>query len=120
MVGRLVEVLSGMPLDAYLQERIFQPLGMVDTAFVVPEGKRARFASCWAATPQGLMDITEATNGAVAICCWSDACLMIALAGRRRVRGGRAALNIQIRRRRPDLHDQRLLCLLRLPAQRRG
>jgi len=64
VVGRLVEVLSGMPLDAYLQERIFQPLGMVDTAFVVPEGKRARFASCWAATPQGLMDITEATNGA--------------------------------------------------------
>ena len=63
MVGRLVEVLSGMPLDAYLQERIFQPLGMVDTAFVVPEGKRGRFASCWAATPQGLMDITEATNG---------------------------------------------------------
>ena len=44
-------MLSGMPLDAYLQERIFEPLGMVDTAFVVPEGKRARFASCWAATP---------------------------------------------------------------------
>src|SRR6185437_7213503 len=30
-LGRLVEVLSGMPYDVYLQTRIFEPLGMVDT-----------------------------------------------------------------------------------------
>lgn len=35
--GRLVEVLSGQSFDAFLQERIFGPLGMVDTGFYVPE-----------------------------------------------------------------------------------
>lgn len=33
VVGRLVELLSGQPLDVFLQERIFGPLGMTDTAF---------------------------------------------------------------------------------------
>ena len=36
VVGRLVEVLSGERLDRFLQRRIFDPLGMVDTGFVVP------------------------------------------------------------------------------------
>ncbi|MGZ5200677.1 MAG: serine hydrolase domain-containing protein [Telluria sp.] len=43
-LGRLVEVLSGMPLDRYLQERIFAPLGMSDTGFEVPAAKRGRIA----------------------------------------------------------------------------
>jgi CubicO group peptidase (beta-lactamase class C family) len=33
VLGRLVEVVSGQSLDAFLRERIFEPLGMVDTAF---------------------------------------------------------------------------------------
>jgi len=41
--GYLVEVLSGMPFDRYLQEKIFTPLGMVDTGFYVPADKQARF-----------------------------------------------------------------------------
>src|SRR6202021_2040276 len=36
VVGRLVEVLSGMSLGQFLQQRIFAPLGMTDTAFHVP------------------------------------------------------------------------------------
>ena len=44
VVGHVVEVVSGMPLDAYLEERIFQPLKMTDTAFWVTEEKRDRFA----------------------------------------------------------------------------
>ena len=35
--GRLIEVMSGQPLDVFLKERILHPLGMVDTAFVAPE-----------------------------------------------------------------------------------
>jgi CubicO group peptidase (beta-lactamase class C family) len=35
--GRLIEVLSGQPLDQFLRERILGPLGMVDTAFAAPE-----------------------------------------------------------------------------------
>ena len=46
LLGRLIEVWSGMPLDQYLQETIFDPLSMVDTGFSIPESKRIRFASC--------------------------------------------------------------------------
>jgi CubicO group peptidase (beta-lactamase class C family) len=45
VLGRLVEVISGIPLDRYLQDRIFDPLGMVDTAFWVPPEKAHRLAS---------------------------------------------------------------------------
>jgi CubicO group peptidase (beta-lactamase class C family) len=44
VVGRVVEVVSGLPLDEYLDRHIFQPLGMTDTAFWVPEDKQVRFA----------------------------------------------------------------------------
>ena len=43
-VGRLVEAASGRPLDVYFRERIFAPLGMVDSGFVTSEGQRARQA----------------------------------------------------------------------------
>ncbi len=42
--GYLIEQLSGQPLAEFLHERIFEPLGMVDTAFYVPEGKLDRVA----------------------------------------------------------------------------
>ena len=42
--GYLVEKLSGQPFAEFLQERIFDPLGMVDTAFYVPEEKLDRVA----------------------------------------------------------------------------
>jgi CubicO group peptidase (beta-lactamase class C family) len=43
--GALVEIISGKPLAQYLEEVIFQPLGMVDTAFWVSEAKKPRFAA---------------------------------------------------------------------------
>jgi CubicO group peptidase (beta-lactamase class C family) len=43
--GALVERISGVPFDKYLQEVIFDPLGMVDTAFHVAPEKAHRFAS---------------------------------------------------------------------------
>jgi len=43
--GYLVEAISGMPFDRYLRERIFEPLGMKDTAFFVPPDKAKRLAA---------------------------------------------------------------------------
>ena len=45
VLGRLVEVWSGVPLDTFFAERIFGPLGMRDTGFQVPEGQGDRLAS---------------------------------------------------------------------------
>jgi len=45
--GYLVQVLADMPFDDYLEENIFRPLGMVDTAFHVVEGDRGRFAKLY-------------------------------------------------------------------------
>jgi CubicO group peptidase (beta-lactamase class C family) len=53
LVGLLCEVLSGMPLDRYLEERILEPLGMSDTAFSVPSSKVERFAACYGPDPGG-------------------------------------------------------------------
>jgi CubicO group peptidase (beta-lactamase class C family) len=43
----LVERISGERFDEYLRRHVFEPLGMVDTGFHVPEDKRERFAACY-------------------------------------------------------------------------
>ncbi len=48
VVSRLVEVLGGEPFDRFIERRILGPLGMNDTAFVVPEHKRDRFVAYYA------------------------------------------------------------------------
>jgi CubicO group peptidase (beta-lactamase class C family) len=48
VLGYLVGKISGKPFDVFLKERIFDPLGMVDTAFHVPEEKVSRFCACYA------------------------------------------------------------------------
>ena len=45
ILGRLVEIISGMPLDEFMQTRIFDPLKMVDSGFFVPDEKLPRLAS---------------------------------------------------------------------------
>lgn len=45
VLGRLVEIWSGQPLDKFLQENIFAPLGMNDTGFYVPPENHHRFAA---------------------------------------------------------------------------
>ena len=49
--GHLVELLSGERLDDYLRRHLFEPLGMVDTGFHVPEEKLPRFAACYMRGP---------------------------------------------------------------------
>jgi CubicO group peptidase (beta-lactamase class C family) len=47
VLGRLVEVVSGLPLDVFFAERILRPLGMHDTHFRVPEAKLGRLAALY-------------------------------------------------------------------------
>jgi CubicO group peptidase (beta-lactamase class C family) len=47
VLGYLVEVMSGMPFDVFLQQRIFTPLGMQDTGFELPSEKLERLATVY-------------------------------------------------------------------------
>ena len=53
LLGYLVEVVSGMSLDQFFSERIFKPLGMVDTHFFIPDAKRDRIATVYERTEDG-------------------------------------------------------------------
>lgn len=59
VLGRVVEVVSEKPLDEFFEERIFGPLGMVDTGFTVPEAKRDRVAACHV---RGLLGLRRASR----------------------------------------------------------
>ena len=67
LVGYLCEVIGGMPLDRFLQERVLEPLGMVDTGFNVPDSELGRFAanyrrSATAAPGYELIDSPDTTS----------------------------------------------------------
>ena len=53
VLGYLVQQISGQPFEQFLQQRIFGPLGMRDTAFYVDADKAARLAQCYLMTPEG-------------------------------------------------------------------
>jgi CubicO group peptidase (beta-lactamase class C family) len=53
VLGRVVEVASGMSFDQFLRERIFKPLDMVDTSFDIPEAKWPRVAVVYAGDGRG-------------------------------------------------------------------
>jgi CubicO group peptidase (beta-lactamase class C family) len=53
VLGRLVEVVSGQGLGAFVQAEIFGPLGMVDTGFAVPPEQQHRIAEPFAHDPDG-------------------------------------------------------------------
>ena len=63
VVGRLVEVISGQPFDQFLQERIFDPLGMVDTGFSVPEDQAHRLATNYALPSLSPFPLPEGVSG---------------------------------------------------------
>jgi CubicO group peptidase (beta-lactamase class C family) len=64
VLGRVIEVVSGMELDQYLEERVTKPLGMSATGFWVREGDRGRLAEpqIVAATGKRPSDIFDATR----------------------------------------------------------
>lgn len=52
VLGAVIEVVSGKRFGQFLKEELFDPLGMVDTGFSVPEEKRGRFAQYYDWTAQ--------------------------------------------------------------------
>jgi CubicO group peptidase (beta-lactamase class C family) len=58
VLGHVVERVSGKPLDEFLEERIFRPLGMKDTGFSVPPEKAGRLAEAFAKDPDNGQPIT--------------------------------------------------------------
>ncbi|HUB80774.1 MAG TPA: serine hydrolase domain-containing protein [Bryobacteraceae bacterium] len=61
--GYIIEKLSGKSLPQFMEERIFKPLRMKDTAFFVPKEKRARFATLYAGGPGGKLVATGEPSG---------------------------------------------------------
>lgn len=62
VVGRLIEVLSGQSLDAYLDEHVLGPLAMIDTGFWVPEDQIGRLATTYLKTPDDPMYALDAPD----------------------------------------------------------
>ena len=59
VMGYLVEKLSGMSFGEFLRTRLFEPLGMTDTAFWVPPEKIDRFSSCYQPKPGGGLKLQD-------------------------------------------------------------
>ncbi len=62
-LGRLVEAVSGRPLDEYFRRRILEPLGMADTFYNVPADKQARLVATHHRRADGTI-VKEATQPA--------------------------------------------------------
>jgi CubicO group peptidase (beta-lactamase class C family) len=58
VLGRLVEVLGGQSLGAWLAQHVFAPLGMRDTAFFVPPAQQHRIAEPFGHDPDGGVPLT--------------------------------------------------------------
>jgi CubicO group peptidase (beta-lactamase class C family) len=59
VMGYLVEACSGLSFGEFLRTRLFEPLGMNDTAFFVPDDKVARFSSCYQPKPGGGLKLQD-------------------------------------------------------------
>jgi CubicO group peptidase (beta-lactamase class C family) len=66
VLGRVVEVASGMSLDEFFSERIFEPLGMSDTGFGSPEAKLGRLAALYAFDPETGLAVRDDNRGELA------------------------------------------------------
>lgn len=59
VVGYLVGLISGVPFERFVAERILTPLGMDDTGFHAPPEKHGRLAACYQATPGNPMELVD-------------------------------------------------------------
>jgi CubicO group peptidase (beta-lactamase class C family) len=62
LMGRVIEVVSGRPFDRFLQERLFDPLGMTDTHFQVPRSKADRMTTSYLLANGNLVPIDLGAN----------------------------------------------------------
>ncbi len=60
-LGRIVEITSGMTFEQFLQERLFKPLKMEDTSFVVPNDKLPRLVTLYERTDEGELERQDET-----------------------------------------------------------
>jgi len=60
VLGMIVEKITGEPLETYYQERIFKPLGMVDTSYAVPAAKQSRAATQYSRVNSRLQELPPA------------------------------------------------------------
>jgi CubicO group peptidase (beta-lactamase class C family) len=67
VLGRVVEVVSGMSLDRFFAERIFEPLGMTETGFSVAERDHHRLAALYSPDPQTGRAVRNSTMGNLAL-----------------------------------------------------
>lgn len=56
VLGYLIEVISGQPLDRFFKDRLFEPLGMTDTDFCVPQTKATRLTALYG-HPEGATEL---------------------------------------------------------------
>lgn len=63
IVGRVIEVVAGKPLDQFLAQEIFEPLGMSETAFTVAPELKHRFAALYTPLDGNAMDLNAAEKG---------------------------------------------------------
>ena len=59
LCGYLIQVITGKRFDVFLQERLFAPLGMTDTAFNVPDEKLDRFSANYAPADGGGIELVD-------------------------------------------------------------
>jgi CubicO group peptidase (beta-lactamase class C family) len=71
VLGYLIEILSGMTFENFLQEKLFRPLGMNDTGFYQPDGKKERLVAIqhridgnWENYPNTFYDVDYPVKGA--------------------------------------------------------
>jgi methyl acetate hydrolase len=60
--GRAVEAVSGQPLEVYFRDKIFSPLGMTDTDYVISSAQQSRLVSVHQRQPDGSLEATAATD----------------------------------------------------------
>ena len=62
VLGILISRCTGQPLSSFFRERIFDPLGMNDTGFTVPEAKLDRLADCYLLTEAGDLEPSDTAD----------------------------------------------------------
>lgn len=75
VIGRVIEVVTGRSLEAFFRSEIFEPLGMQQTGFSVPDGVGDRFASLYTPLAGNAMNLNAATRGGETLRCvdtWQD------------------------------------------------
>jgi len=62
LIGYVIQLISGMPFDVFLKERIFEPLDMPDTGFYVSDDKRDRFGPMYSSPEEGEITVKDKSD----------------------------------------------------------